>query len=77
MTWRCTSAVTDSTLVPVLVVTSGRGRGALDSVESALYLISTSRYNFPSTTMTTTEVPGFQCVSTNNLPRSWDEALEL
>jgi hypothetical protein len=72
MAWRCTSAVTDSTLVPVpvLVVTSGRCRGALDSVESALYLISTSRYNFPSIAMTTTEVPGFQCVSANNLPRS-------
>ena len=73
MTWQCTSAVSDSTLVPVLVATSGRcrGRSALGySVESALYLISTSRYNSPSIAVTVTEVPDFQCVSANNLPRS-------
>lgn len=61
MTWRCASA---------LVLTSGRCCGALDSVESALYLISTSRYNFLSISTATTEVPGFQCMSANNLPRS-------
>jgi len=74
MTWRSTtSAVIDSTLVPVLVVTGGcSGRPALDSdsAESALYLISTSRYKFPSFAITTTAVSGFQCVSANNLPRS-------
>jgi len=72
MTLRRTSAVTDSTLVPILVMASGRcrGRPALDSVESALHLISTSRYNFLSIAVTMTEVPGFQCVSANNLTRS-------
>jgi hypothetical protein len=72
MTWRHTSAVTDSTLVPALVATSCRCSDllALDSVESAFYLISTSRYNFPSISMTMTEVPGFQCMSADNLPRS-------
>ncbi len=70
MTWRCASVVIDSTLVPALVVTTGRCCGALDPVEPALYLISTSRYNFLSIAMATTEVPGFQCVSANNLPRS-------
>lgn len=72
MTWRHTSAVTDSTLVPVWVMTSGicRCLPGLDSVESPLNLISTGRYDFLSITTTTTEVPGFQCVSANNLPRS-------
>ncbi len=62
MTWRCASAITDCIRC--------RGRFALDSdsAESALYLISTSGYDLPLT-MTTTEVPGFQCVSANDLPR--------
>jgi len=70
MTWRCTNVVTDSTLVPDLVVTGGRCRGAPKSVEPALYFVSTSCYDFLSMSMTTTEVPGFQCVSANNIPRS-------
>jgi hypothetical protein len=72
MTWRRTSAVIDSMLVLVLVMTSGGccDRLALDPVESALYLISTSRCNFRSIATAMTEVPGSQCVSANNLPRS-------
>jgi hypothetical protein len=53
-------------------MTSGgcRSRLALDFFESALDLISTSRYNGLPIAMAATEVPGIQCVSANDLPAS-------
>ena len=62
MAWcTATGAITNTMLVLVMVMTSGsRGLPAFDSVESVLYLIFTSRCNFPSIGLTT---------SVNNLPR--------
>ena len=71
--WRCACAITSPIPIPVGGVTSGgcRSNLALDSVESALDLFSTSRYDGLSIAISVaTEVPSFECMSANDLPRS-------
>jgi hypothetical protein len=74
--WCCACAITDPTLMLVWGITSGGFRSslALDLVESALDLFSTSRYNGLSIAIAVvtgvTGLLGFQCVSANDLLRS-------